>query len=817
MSEERKPTGDHCPESGGGISGSERRFPTWLLAVVGFSGLVILSFIFFEIVSRLCGVGYDTRLLVPVEENGRSYWRENPRFFWRYMGREMARTPLPLRVLKEKPKGTLRIVILGESAALGDPEPAYGFGRFLDVLLRELFPGQEIEIVNMATTAINSCLIQDMAHELTKLKADIWVAYVGNNEFVGPYGPATVFNGGTNGSRTWIRLGLWIRHFRMAQLMDEWIAQLRSIGREGNRAWGGMEMFSQSALTLDSPARPEVVRHFRASMEDVIRTGTRHGAHVLVMPAVVNLLDCGPMASVARDSSWIQQATGLCKNHEWDSLRSLAEKELDRAPQSADAAYFLGLAESGSGHSDLAMEALTRACDWDLLPFRATTPLRRSLLSLDGTVPGVEVSDPSGRMQEICGEIVPGARTFFEHVHMTPLGNYGLAVHTVEKLLQQILTIRGSRGPSGSIPSFEHCRDMLGLTPFDLRSMAATMTSRVSEPPLNGRPGSRENRDHLLQMAASISREEINRSDSLYQFALAQRPNDWMIRQRFAIYLDETGRYSDALESIDIALEAVPHSPVLYFQRGVVLGKLNRHPEAAASFRQALHWRPSFAEAYLQLAWIDWRNGHHAEAIQGFQKSRQIDPNSESPQLALMIAWKESGEVGKYVEGLSSMLKDFPRSPMVQKELAYAMSQADLRDMVEGLLESLEDEDLRDAELLISRARLFRGQNRFEESLELLSRALAIDPEHAPAHYQMGLNQIQREEYALAIPHFLAVTASEPEFWSAHFNLGVALAKMNQIDAACSSLAAIPEGDANYEKAQEYLRRLGHYQKVPRC
>ena len=40
----------------------------------------------------------------------------------------------------EKPPGTYRIFILGESAAMGDPEPAYGAGRYLEALLRERYP-----------------------------------------------------------------------------------------------------------------------------------------------------------------------------------------------------------------------------------------------------------------------------------------------------------------------------------------------------------------------------------------------------------------------------------------------------------------------------------------------------------------------------------------------------------------------------------------------------------------------------------------------------------------------------------------------------
>ena len=36
---------------------------------------------------------------------------------------------------------------------MGDPEPAFGVGRILEVMLRAQYPGKAFEVVNVAVTA----------------------------------------------------------------------------------------------------------------------------------------------------------------------------------------------------------------------------------------------------------------------------------------------------------------------------------------------------------------------------------------------------------------------------------------------------------------------------------------------------------------------------------------------------------------------------------------------------------------------------------------------------------------------------------------
>ena len=66
----------------------------------------------------------------------------------------------------EKPRKTFRIFVLGESAAMGDPDPAYGFSRYLEVMLRERFPSMKFEVINTGSVAINSHVLLPIAKGL---------------------------------------------------------------------------------------------------------------------------------------------------------------------------------------------------------------------------------------------------------------------------------------------------------------------------------------------------------------------------------------------------------------------------------------------------------------------------------------------------------------------------------------------------------------------------------------------------------------------------------------------------------------------------
>ena len=146
-----------------------------------------------EVCLRLGGYGYDPNFFKRIKIGGEDWFVQNDNFSLRFFPPETARNPGPIRMAAHKAPGTFRIFILVESAAMGDPEPAFGAYRYLEMLLREKYPEIKFEIINIAFTAINSHVILPIARECAKHEGDLWIVYMGNNEMVGPFGAATIF------------------------------------------------------------------------------------------------------------------------------------------------------------------------------------------------------------------------------------------------------------------------------------------------------------------------------------------------------------------------------------------------------------------------------------------------------------------------------------------------------------------------------------------------------------------------------------------------------------------------------------------------
>src|SRR2546427_7348485 len=102
-------------------------------------GLIILGpalcFAAAELGLRVSGYGYSTSFFRKME-GGKTY-TVNENFARQFYDRKSAAGKThPFLMPAEKQAGTIRIFILGESAAQGSPNPAFGFSRLLEVMLR---------------------------------------------------------------------------------------------------------------------------------------------------------------------------------------------------------------------------------------------------------------------------------------------------------------------------------------------------------------------------------------------------------------------------------------------------------------------------------------------------------------------------------------------------------------------------------------------------------------------------------------------------------------------------------------------------------
>ncbi len=409
----------------------------WLFRFVALL-LPFLVLAILELGLRVAGYGYDTAFFKTERDAaGKKFLINNDRFTSRFFPPELARWPGTFKIEAEKPADVQRIYIFGESAAMGDPQPSVGASRYLEILLREKFPGRKFEIVNLGITAINSHVILPIAQDVAaRGKGDIWLVYMGNNEMVGPFGAATIF-GSRAPALPAVRLNLAIQKTRVGQLAAK---SLRNLGgKPANATWGGMRMFLQNQIPPDDARRETVYKNFTQNLRDIVHAGQRSGAKIVLSTMSVNLRDCPPFGSMlnsnlpasdqAQFESFYSSALTLQTNHQTADAAQHFEKAAKIDPKFAELQFRWAQCLLSETNTTAACERFQLACDVDALPFRADTRINATIRSLASELNGNNVTfcDAETALKAATTDGLAGDESFFEHVHFNFDGNYRLA------------------------------------------------------------------------------------------------------------------------------------------------------------------------------------------------------------------------------------------------------------------------------------------------------------------------------------------------------------------------------------------------------
>jgi len=604
------------------VTGSSHR-RRWFRVVALVSPVIALLLL--EVCLSVVGTGYPTHFFLPVKLGDRDVWIENPEFGRRYFPPGLERAPQPLIIPRVKPPNTVRVLVFGESAALGDPEPAFGFSRILELLLRAAVPGRRVEVINVGMTAINSHVIRDIAHDCAALQGDYWIVYAGHNEVVGPYGAGTVF-GAQTPHPALIRAQLALKTTRVGQALDAIRWRLTPADTRPS-SWEGLEMFLHQTVHSNDPRLARVYRSFAENLREIITSGQRSGAQVIVSTVAANLRDCAPFASA-------NPALGDGPRAEWQRLytNGLAALQanqpgevirlLNRAAAIDDThagqRFALGQAHLALGQTNEARRMLEGALELDTLRFRADAEINRIIRAVAAERPGIHLIDGARWIADRSPMGLPGAEFFYEHVHFNFAGNYTLA----HRLAVEI--VGDTAAPH--LPSVERCAELLAFTDFDRFRVLDEVRQRLERPPFTGQW------EHEMQLARIRQQLDALRSGSfaatreVYERAIAAQPDDWILRENFATLLNDFQLFPEALSHWQRMVELIPHAPDACVGLADALEGLGRSSEAIAWLRRALRLRSNQAETQHSLGLALFRAGQDAEAVKELTRASRLNP-----------------------------------------------------------------------------------------------------------------------------------------------------------------------------------------------
>ena len=232
----------------------------------------------------------------------REFYTLNRAIGKRYFDQPGVAIPEPPDVLFPKLKSprTKRIFCLGESTMAGFP---YEYNATPPSMLKDrlatLFPLDTIEVINAGMSAVGSTVVRDMIADLVHYEPDLFVLYVGHNEFYGAFGPGS--SAPLAGSAWLTRVHLSLMRFRTYLILRDGLTALRNMLRTDRQA-NGTTLMAQMVGTGDIAYNSELYRRglsiYRDNIEAIIDVAQSHHVPVLFSTLVSNLRDQVPFVSV---------------------------------------------------------------------------------------------------------------------------------------------------------------------------------------------------------------------------------------------------------------------------------------------------------------------------------------------------------------------------------------------------------------------------------------------------------------------------------------------------------------------------------------
>jgi tetratricopeptide (TPR) repeat protein len=295
----------------------------------------------------------------------------------------------------------------------------------------------------------------------------------------------------------------------------------------------------------------------------------------------------------------------------------------------------------------------------------------------------------------------------------------------------------GQKASGGGWASQEKCERLLGLTDWNRLSVLTEMLRRFGEPPLSGQPNNPARRRELEAMVAALRARMTDpapaQARAVYLEALQRAPDDFILHENFAEFLEDTGKLEEALAERQIVRDLTPHYYVSHYNFGRLLRNQRRYAEAEAALREAARLNAFQLDVRLQLGSVYGLQQKWDSALAEFEIARELAPMDPRPPLFAGEALWKLNRSAESTAMLRESLRLNPEHWEVRYRLGEQLAQAgNIREAATEFEEVLR----LNPRIIKARVNLgvaFARLGRPADALRQCDEALALDPQNKPA------------------------------------------------------------------------------------
>lgn len=265
-----------------------------------------------------------------------------------------------------------------------------------------------------------------------------------------------------------------------------------------------------------------------------------------------------------------------------------------------------------------------------------------------------------------------------------------------------------------------------------------------------------------------------------YRSALKLAPNSARIYDRLGSSLYNSGDLKGAVSALQQSTKLASEVIEPHLKLAAALEKLQRKDEAKAQWEAAVKIDPKSIPALNGLSAHLVAESNYGPAIDLLRSA----PANDDLVLTLVEAYGKSGMLDEAAETATKALTQDPSSFPLTYALAVVKVNQGLLLEAEQLMEKFaksHGENL-EAQSAYLRMLVLNSNWRLAEPLarDLLSRA----PRGAYVLYVNGMIERKNGDYASARDHLRQAVMLDPDFYNSHYNLGLTLAKLNDLRGA---------------------------------
>ncbi len=648
----------------------------------------LLFLIGLEIILRAVNYGGDLDLVLSRDIRGTTYCYLNKKVAKRFFSHQDIHVPDARTAVfkKYKSPNTYRIFCLGGSTTAGFP---YEFNATFPSLVKDrldvMFPQKNIEVINVGISAINSYSVLDFTKELAKYDPDLFLIYMGHNEFYGALGIGSTQQIGKN--RHWVLFYIKLQKVRLFNLMRDLIGRIGGTFKTSSiKPVQDQTLMAQAVkdryIGLNSEEYKIAYCYFEKNLQEIIKTAHKAGAQVIISTLVSNLADQQPFgqqfSAATSDLLKAQWQDYFDAGYQFEMAGKSDEaliqydkaKEIDLVP--AMLHFRCARCLHKIGNTDMARKAYIQTKDLDVLRFRASSDFNNIIRQVGGrnNVPVVEMEQI---FAPYCLENILDFSLFTDHLHPNFEGYFLMAKAFVAAMAENGCIVPSDRWSEAIQKSDEEFRRMAGVTDLDLEIANQRIRILTSHWPFKQqiilRKNSGSDYDNLVEKTVK---------------ELFSRKFGWNeAHYRIARYLAAKGDYDRAAQEYQAVIKVTPSNYYPYLELGDLLMRQRKFSKAEDVLKKGLTYSTHLPYAYAKLGMLYFFSQRLTQAVEKLEQAIEINKKNnlfKIDELAgayyiMSMAYGQLGKIALAKNAINNALKikpNYPEAKAVLKKLEAA-------------------------------------------------------------------------------------------------------------------------------------------------